>query len=125
MTAHPEVAASVRAMKAGAVDFLEKPFERQTLFDALERALARDASQRRARAEAEHLRALFATLSPREQEVLDRVVAGKLNKQIADELGVSERTVKSQRALLMDKLGAGSPAELGALVERLRNLPRA
>jgi len=125
MTGHPEVAASVRAMKAGAVDFLEKPVERQTLFEALERALARDASQRQTRAQAEQLRALFATLSPREQEVLERVVAGKLNKQIADELGVSERTVKSQRAQLMDKLGAGSSAELGALVERLRNLPGA
>ena len=125
MTGHPEVAASVRAMKAGAVDFLEKPVERQTLFDALERALARDASQRQARTEAGHLRARFASLSPREHEVLQRVVAGKLNKQIADELGVSERTVKSQRAMLMDKLGAGSPAELGALVERLRNLPGA
>ena len=90
-----------------------------------ERAVARDASQRLARTEAEHLRAQFATLSPREQEVLERVVAGKLNKQIADEFGVSERTVKSQRAQLMDKLGAGSSAELGALVERLRNLPGA
>lgn len=125
MTGHPEVAASVRAMKAGAVDFLEKPIERKTLLDALERAVARDASQRLARTEAEHLRAQFATLSPREQEVLERVVAGKLNKQIADELGVSERTVKSQRAQLMDKLGAGSSAELGAMVERLRNLPGA
>ncbi len=125
MTGHPELAASVRAMKAGAVDFLEKPVARQTLFDALERALARDASQRRARAEAGQLRARFAALSRREQEVLDRVVAGKLNKQIADELGVSERTVKSQRAQLMDKLGAGSSAELGALAERLRSLPGA
>lgn len=122
MTGHPEVAATVRAMKAGAVDFLEKPVERKTLLDALERALARDTSQRQARAEAGHLRALFASLSPREQEVLDRVVTGKLNKQVADELGVSERTVKSQRAQLMEKLGAGSSAELGALVERLRGL---
>jgi FixJ family two-component response regulator len=122
MTGHPEVASSVRAMKAGAVDFLEKPAERQTLFDTLERALARDASQRMARTEAEDLRARFARLSSCEHEVLDRVVAGKLNKQIADELGVSERTVKSQRAMLLDKLGAGSSAELGALVERLRSL---
>ena len=122
MTGHPEVAASVRAMKAGAVDFLEKPVERKTLLDALQRALARDASQRQARTEAEHLRARFAALSAREQEVLDRVVAGRLNKQIADEFGVSERTVTSQRAQLMDKLGAGSSAELGALAERLRGL---
>jgi FixJ family two-component response regulator len=122
MTGHPEVATSVRAMKAGAVDFLEKPIERQTLFDALERALARDASQRQACAEADHLRARFATLSPREHEVLERVVEGKLNKQIADELGLSERTVKAQRAQLMGKLSAGSAAELGVLVERLRSL---
>ncbi len=122
MTGHPEVAASVRAMKAGAVDFLEKPVERQTLFDALERALARDQSQRAARGDADLLRARFALLTPREREVFDRVVAGKLNKQIADELGIAERTVKAQRAQLMEKLGANSAAELGALAERLRNL---
>jgi RNA polymerase sigma factor (sigma-70 family) len=122
MTGYPEVAASVRAMKAGAVDFLEKPIERKTLFEALERALARDECQRRARAEADGLRERFATLTPREREVLERVVAGKLNKQIADELGIGERTVKAQRAQLMEKLAAGSAAELGALVERLRNL---
>lgn len=122
MTGYPDVASSVRAMKAGAVDFLEKPVARAALFDALQRALARDAGQRHARTGAEQLRSRFASLSPREHEVLERVVAGRLNKQIADELGLSERTVKSLRAQLMDKLGVGSSAELGALVERLRSL---
>lgn len=122
LTGHPTVAASVRAMKAGAVDFLEKPVDRHALFDALQRALARDLHQRATRDESDALRARFAQLSPREREVFERVVAGRLNKQIADELGVAERTVKLQRAHLMDKLGANSAAELGVLAERLRHL---
>jgi len=123
LTGHADVASSVRAMKAGAVDFLMKPVERHTLLDALERALKRDALQRSAREEGDRLRALFASLTPREREVFDHIVAGKLNKQIADELGVAERTVKLQRAQVMAKLGAGSVAELGRLAERLRHLP--
>lgn len=125
MTGHPDVASSVRAMKAGAVDFLEKPVERQALFDALQRALARDERQRAAHGEAQRLRARFDALSKREREVLERVVAGKLNKQIADEMGLAERTVKAQRAQVMEKLGAGSAAELGALAERMRSLDNA
>jgi len=122
LTAHADVASSVRAMKAGAVDFLEKPVERDTLFAALQRALARDATQRAARDEAEQLRARFASLTPREREVLDLVVAGKLNKQVAHALGMAERTVKLHRAQAMAKLRVGSPAELGGLAERLRQL---
>jgi FixJ family two-component response regulator len=122
MTGHPDVVSSVRAMKAGAVDFLEKPVERAALFEALERALARDALQRAGRAEAHSLRDRFAQLSPREWEVFELVVAGRLNKQIADELGIAERTVKAQRRQLMDKLGVNSAAELGVLAERLRRL---
>ena len=125
MTGHPDVASSVRAMKAGAIDFLEKPIERQALFDALQRALARDARQRAERGEAEALRKRFSQLSEREHEVLHRIVAGKLNKQIADELGIAERTVKAQRAQVMEKLGANSAAELGVLAERLRQLAEA
>jgi FixJ family two-component response regulator len=121
LTGHADVTSSVRAMKAGAVDFLEKPVERGTLLAALRRALARDAIERAARDEAGRLRARFAALTPREREVFDRIVAGKLNKQIADELGTSERTVKAQRAQLMLKLGANSAAELGSLAERLRH----
>jgi FixJ family two-component response regulator len=123
LTGHAEVPSTVQAMKAGAVDFLEKPIQRDALLAALERALARDAAQRAAGAEAARLRALFATLSEREREVFDRIVAGKLNKQIADELGSSERTIKTQRAHLMIKLGVDSAAELGVLAEKLSHNP--
>jgi FixJ family two-component response regulator len=122
LTAYADVAASVRAMKAGAVDFLTKPIERAALFEALQRALARDATQCAARAEAARLRACFALLTPRECAIFDGIVAGKLNKQIAAELGVAERTVKAQRAQLMAKLEVGSVAELGRLAERLQHL---
>ena len=123
MTGYADVASSVRAMKAGAVDFLTKPVERDALFDALHRALARDSAQRLVGAEAQALRARFESLRPREREVFDRIVAGRLNKQIADELGISERTVKMERAQVMAKLGVGSAAELGRLAERLHHLP--
>ena len=122
LTGYADVAASVRAMKAGAVDFLTKPVEREALFEALQRALAHDAAQRAARAEAERLRAAFAALTPRERAVFDNIVAGQLNKQIADALGIAERTVKLQRAQLMAKLGVSSAAELGRLAERLQHL---
>ena len=122
LTGYADVASSVRAMKAGAVDFLTKPVERAALFDALQRALARAAVQRPARDEAERLRACFAALTPGEREVFDRIVAGMLNKQIGDELGIAERTVKARRAQLMAKLGVGSVAELGRLAERLQHL---
>jgi FixJ family two-component response regulator len=120
MTGHADVPTTVRAMKAGAVDFLEKPVQLQDLLDAIGRALARDARQRRERNDIAGLRERFALLSPREQTVLEQVVAGKLNKQIAAALEVSERTIKTLRAQCMDKLGAATSAELGTLVERLR-----
>ena len=113
LTGYADVADSVQAMKAGAVDFLTKPVQREAQFEALQRALARDADQR----------AAFAALTPRERAVFDRVVAGQLNKQIAERLGIAERTVKLQRAQLMAKLGASSAAELGRLAERLQQLP--
>jgi FixJ family two-component response regulator len=122
MTAHPDVASSVRAMKSGAVDFLEKPVARDTLLGALARAIAFDSKQRAQRSHADELRARFSLLTPRERDVFDRVVAGKANKVIADELGIGERTVKVHRAQLMAKLGAGSSAELGRLAEQLRHL---
>ena len=115
LTGHADVPTSVRAMKAGAVDFLEKPVARDTLLDALQRALARDAAQRLDRDAAERRSARLSTLTPREREVFDRVVAGKLNKQIADELGIGLRTVKAFRAQLMSKLGVATAAELGRL----------
>jgi RNA polymerase sigma factor (sigma-70 family) len=123
LTGHGDVEASVRAMKAGAVDFLTKPVDKDTLLEAIGRALARDSGNRAAREESERLRARFAALTPRERDVFDRVVAGKLNKQIADELGIAERTVKSQRAQVLAKLGVDSAAELGRLAEQLARLP--
>ncbi len=122
LTGHADVPTSVRAMKAGAVDFLEKPVDRDLLLGALARALARDKHDRDARGHSEYLRARFALLTPREREVFDRVVSGKANKVIADELGIAERTVKVHRAQLMAKLGARSPAELGGLAEQLHRL---
>ena len=124
LTGHADVASSVRALKAGAVDFLTKPVERTTLLEAIERALTKDAAQREVRDEADLLRARFAALTAREREVFDRIVAGRLNKQIADELGIAERTVKLQRAHVMAKLQVGSAAELGRLAERVQRLPR-
>jgi FixJ family two-component response regulator len=108
-------------MKAGAVDFLEKPVERDTLLDALRRALARDAAQRTAHEEAHRQSTRLAVLTSREREVFDRIVAGKLNKQIADDLGIGLRTVKAYRAQLMVKLGVDSAAELGKLAGELRD----
>jgi FixJ family two-component response regulator len=122
LTGYADVASTLQAMKAGAVDFLAKPVDRDTLFDALRRALARDALQRTERDEARRLRARFDSLTSRERDVFDRVVAGKVNKQIADELGIGERTVKTERAQVLTKLGVGSTAELGRLAERLEQL---
>ena len=122
LTGHANVSSAVRAMKAGAVDFLSKPVERDTLFEALGRALARDDARRASAHEGNQLRARFASLTKREREVLDLIVAGRLNKQIAEELGLAERTVKAERAQVMTKLGASSPAELGVMAERLRKL---
>jgi FixJ family two-component response regulator len=121
LTGHADVATSVRAMKAGAVDFLEKPVERDTLLDALQRALVRETAQRTAREEAHRQSVRLAVLTPREREIFDRIVAGKLNKQIADELGIGLRTVKAYRAQLMEKLGVHSAAELGRLAGEQRD----
>jgi FixJ family two-component response regulator len=120
LTGHGNVDASVRAMKAGAVDFLTKPVKRDILLDAIGRAIARNASQRTARQEADQLQVRFASLTQRQREVFDRIVAGKLNKQVADELGIAERTVKREREQVMAKLDANSAADLGRLAELRR-----
>ncbi len=113
MTGHADVPTTVRAMKGGAIDFLEKPVAREALFEAIELALTHDDARRAAISKAQQGAARLATLTPREREVFDRIVEGRLNKQIADELGISLRTVKGYRAQIMDKLGARSSAELG------------
>jgi len=122
LTGHADVSSSVRAMKAGAVDFLEKPVNRDVLLGALARALTLDLQDRTQREHANELRGRFALLTSRERDVFDRVVAGKPNKVISDELGIAERTVKIYRAQLMAKLGVHSAAELGGLAEQLRHL---
>ena len=122
LTGHADVPSSVRAMKAGAVDFLEKPVDRDALMGALARAMTRDLHARTQRGHSNELRRRFGLLTSRERDVFDRVVAGTANKVIADELGISERTVKVHRAQLMAKLGVGSTAELGGLAEQLRHL---
>jgi FixJ family two-component response regulator len=115
LTGHADVSSSVRAMKAGAIDFLEKPVERETLLEALRRALEADIVRRNTVDAARRHRARLDLLSPREQAVFERVIAGMLNKQIADDLGISLRTVKAHRAQMMQKLGVSTPAELGRL----------
>jgi FixJ family two-component response regulator len=119
LTGHGDLATGVRAMKAGAMDFLTKPVEREPLLAAIARALEADAAQRASRSADAELQARFARLTAREREVFDLVVAGRLNKQIADVLGVAERTVKAQRAQVMAKLGAANAAELGRIAAQL------
>jgi FixJ family two-component response regulator len=119
LTGHGDVPASVRALKAGASDFLTKPVDRATLLSAVEGALAQDAARRATREELRELQARYETLTPREREVLAQVVAGKLNKQIAGEIGAAERTVKAHRAQVMEKMQVGSLAELVRVAARL------
>jgi len=120
LSGNADVASSVRAMKAGAVDFLTKPVESAILLKAIETALASEAAQRKVRDEALRVGALLSSLSTRERAVLDLIIAGSLNKQIADTLGIAERTVKLHRANLMSKLNVRTPAQLGQLAEQLR-----
>ncbi len=123
ITAHGDIPTTVRAMKAGAMEFLEKPFDDEALLAAVRQGLAQDQAARQRLAEDAALRARWATLTVREREVLAHVVAGKLNKQIAAELGTSEITVKVHRGHLMRKLQAGSVAELVRMVARLEPPP--
>ena len=110
---------SVSAMKAGAVEFLTKPFRDQDLLDAVRQAVDRDRAARVQRAEVAELRERYESLSPREQEVMGLVVGGLLNKQIAGELDISEATVKMHRGHLMQKMRADSLADLGRIAEKL------
>jgi FixJ family two-component response regulator len=124
ITGHGDIPMSVRAMKEGAHEFLTKPMRGQDLLDAVQKALASDRTLRRERKEVEEIRARFESLTPREKEVLDLVVAGFLNKQIADQLGMSELTVKTHRAHVMEKTLADSLAHLVRMTERLKTSAR-
>jgi FixJ family two-component response regulator len=119
ITGHGDIPMSVRAMKAGALEFLTKPFGDQDLLDAIQKALERDRAARQQRREIAELRERFDALTSREREVIRLVVAGLLNKQIADELGTSEITIKIHRGQVLKKMGAGSPAELVRMTEKL------
>jgi len=119
ISGHADVPSSVRAIKAGAVDFLQKPFSDQALLDIIHGALRRDREARRDRAEVAGIRLRFDTLTPRERDVLRLVIQGRLNKQIAGDLGISEKTVKFHRGRVMEKTQAGSVAELVRQADRL------
>lgn len=119
ITGHADVPMSVQAMKAGAVEFLVKPFRDQQLLDAIQQAIDRDRVERRRRMELAELRTRYESLTPREREVMALVVTGLLNKQAAAELGISEITVKVHRAQVMRKMQVESLADLVRMAERL------
>jgi FixJ family two-component response regulator len=119
ITGHGDVPSSVRAMKGGAIDFLQKPFNDQELLDCIQRALARSRQQRIQRAEHAEVQGRLDMLTAREREVLLQVVTGKLNKQIAGELGIAEKTIKVHRGRVMQKMRANSVADLVRMVEKV------
>lgn len=120
MTGHGDIPMSVRGMKAGAIDFLAKPFREQDMLDAVSTALERDAEVRAERSQSDELRNNLATLSSREREVMALVATGKMNKQIAFDLGLSEITVKIHRGNAMRKMGARTLADLVKMAETLK-----
>jgi len=119
LTAHGDIRESVQAIKAGAEDFLAKPVSREALFECVDRALARNVEQRRQHDRLSAIRSLAARLTPREAEVFALVVTGRLNKQVAHELGTTVRTIKAHRQALMAKLEVKSLAEAVSIAQRL------
>jgi FixJ family two-component response regulator len=124
LTGHGDIPMTVRAMKAGAVEFLTKPVRKQALIDAIQAAIDRDRVSHAERRDALALRERYEQLTPREREVMARVVAGLLNKQIAQELATAERTIKFHRAHIMQKMGAESLAALVRMADQLGLAPK-
>ena len=120
ITGKGDIPTSVRAMRAGAIDFLTKPVKDKDLFEAVSRAEGRDAESRRLHSEMESVQTKVSNLTPREREVLTHVVAGRLNKQIAGDLGTVEKTIKVHRSRMMEKLGIRTVADLVRLAEKLK-----
>jgi FixJ family two-component response regulator len=120
ITGHGDIQMSVRAMKAGAIEFLTKPFRAQDLLDSIHAALEKDRGRRERDAEIGELQTRFASLTPREKKVLPLVVSGLLSKQIAAEIGTSEATIRVHRSQLMRKMGAESVADLVRMAEKMR-----
>ena len=119
ITGHGDIPMTVRAMKAGAIEFLSKPFRDQDLLDAIQQALERSRKAREQQAVTKELRRRFASLTSRQREVMERVVAGLINKETGAELGISEKTVKIQRHQVMEKMGARSLPELVRMADSL------
>ena len=124
ITGYGDIPMSVQAMKRGAIEFLTKPFRDQDLLDAIQLGLARDRARREHEQALADLRQRFASLSPREREIMLQVVRGRLSKQIAHDMGIAEATVKVHRSRAMHKMKAGSLPELGQMADRLDLAPQ-